>query len=288
MAQSENVEHMKIDSVSAREGRAYDLADHFLACAHLGRYLTVAGNTRFVITDDFKSTSIIPEASAVAAVYSKDPLVAQAALVPLSSTIPKMDHRTRDKYERLFLLIEEQTLSVDVKRSARSLLASRFRESEIIMLEAELGDKLTPARRRYRKFLGVVKQLMDRQIATNSFVEEFNDFTRNVAGKLDFGIYSFCLDSIFRSLRVPETVKNLLVMEIIKFSSLIRRELISNILSYPGQTRDMVKFIDRLVAQHLDPETVIQIALIKDLKLRRYSMEAITALAAKSGVPVVH
>ena len=288
MAQSENVEHMKMDSVSAREGRVYDLADHFLACAHLGRYLTVAGNTRFVITDDFKSTSIIPEASAVAAVYSKDPLVAQAALVPLSSTIPKMDHRTRDKYERLFLLIEEQTLSVDVKRSARSLLASRFRESEIIMLEAELGDKLTPARRRYRKFLGVVKQLMDRQIATNSFVEEFNDFTRNVAGKLDFGIYSFCLDSIFRSLRVPETVKNLLVMEIIKFSSLIRRELISNILSYPGQTRDMVKFIDRLVAQHLDPETVIQIDLLKDLKLRRYSMEAITALAAKSGVPVVH
>ena len=288
MAHAENVEYVNVDPALAPEGRAYDLADHFIACAHLGRYLTVAGNTRFVITDDFKSDTIIPEASAVAAVYSKDPLVAEAALVPLSIAIPTMDYRTRDKYERLFQLIEEQTLSKDVKRSARSLLAARFRESQIRMIEADLGDKLTPARHRYRSFLGVVKRLMDRQVSTNSFVEEFNDFTFSVAGKLDFGIYSFCLDSIFRSLRVPETVKNLLVMEIIKFPPLIRRELISNILAYPGQTRDMVRFIDRLVAQHLDPETVIQIDLLKDLKLRRYSMEAITALAAKSGGAVIH
>ena len=288
MAHTGNIEHVNVEFAAVEKGRAYDLADHFIACAHLGRYLTVAGNTRFVITDDFKGSSIIPEAAAVAAVYSKDPLVAQAALVPLSGDIPKMNYRTRDKYERLFQLIEEQTLSKDVKRSARWLLESRFRESEIKMIETELGDKLSPARHRYRKFLSVVKRLMDRQIGTNSFVEEFNDFTRNVAGKLDFGIYSFCLDSIFRSLRVPETVKNLLVMEIIKFPSLIRRELISNILSYPGQTRDMVRFIDRLVSQHLDPESVIQIDLLKDLKLRRYSMEAISALAAKSGAAVVH
>ena len=31
----------------------YDLADHFIACAKLGRYLTVASDTRFFITDDF-------------------------------------------------------------------------------------------------------------------------------------------------------------------------------------------------------------------------------------------
>ena len=61
-----------------------DLADHFFGCVKLGRYLTVADNSRFVITDDFRSSPVIPEASAMAAIYSRDHLVAQAALLPLS------------------------------------------------------------------------------------------------------------------------------------------------------------------------------------------------------------
>ena len=47
--------------------RPYDLADHFLACAKLGRYLTVATGSRFLITDDLRGGNILHEAAAVAA-----------------------------------------------------------------------------------------------------------------------------------------------------------------------------------------------------------------------------
>ncbi len=267
---------------------SYDLADHFLACAKLGRYLTVASGTRFIITDDFQDKSVIHEAAAVAAIYSKDNLVAEAALMPLSGRITHLSGKDRDKYERLFHLIEEQTLSEDVLYSAKTLIEARFRESEIREIEAHLGGKISPARKRYREFLGLVKQLMDQKITAKPFVEEFKAFTQEVAGRLDFGIYSFCLDSLFRSLQIPETVKKLLVMEIIAFPALIRRELISNVLSYPGQTRDLINFVTSIMDRQLDPEAVIEIDLLKDLKLRRYSMEAISALAANSGLAPLH
>ena len=77
-------------------------------------------------------------------------------------------------------------------------------------------------------------------------------------------------------------------MEIITFPTLIRRELISNVLSYPGQTRDLINFVTSLMDRQLDPEAVIEIDLLKDLKLRRYSMEAISALAANSGLAPLH
>jgi hypothetical protein len=273
---------------SERNGRAYDLADHFLACAKLGRYLTVASNERFIITDDFRGVEIIQEAAAVAAIYSRDPLVGMAALVPLGGGVERMTVQNRDKYERLFHLIAEHTLSPEVKGSAASLIESRFRAAEIRALEAELGSRVTPARRRYRQFLAIVRRLLDGQVSANSFMEEFRAFTRDIAGKLDFGIYSFALDNIFRSMRIPVAVKKLLALEIFKFPPLIRRELLSNVLSYPGQTRDLVRFVETLIAQHLVPEQVIQIDLLKDLKLRRFSMEAISALAAKSQLAPVH
>ena len=273
---------------SEREGRDYDLADHFLACAKLGRYLTVASNERFIITDDFKGADIIQEAAAIAAIYSRDPLVGMAALVPLGGRVAQMTTRERDKYERLFHLIAEHTLSPEVKSSASALVERRFRAAEIRALEAELGNLVTPARRRYRQFLAVVRRLLDGQVSANTFMEEFRGFTRDIAGKLDFGIYSFALDNIFRSMRIPVAVKKLLALEIFKFPPLIRRELLSNVLSYPGQTRDLVRFVDTLVAQHLAPEQVIQIDLLKDLKLRRFSMEAISALAARSQLAPVH
>lgn len=277
-----------LELASEREGRPYDLADHFIACAKLGRYLTVASNDRFVITDDFKKGEIINEASAVAAIYSKDPLVGVAALVPMAGSVESLTNKQRDKYERLFYLIAEQTLSSEVKQSAEALIQSRFRAAEIRAIEAELGDKVTPARRRYRQFLGVVRRLLDGQISASSFIEEFRAFTREVAGKLDFGIYSFALDTMFRSMRIPIAVKKLLTLEILKFPPLIRRELLSNVLAYPGQTRDLVRFVENLVAQHLEPDQVIQIDLLKDLKLRRFSMEAISALAVQSSLGALH
>ena len=259
--------------------KGYDLADHFLACAKLGRYLTVASGERFFITDDFKDESIIHEAAAIAAIYSKDSLVAEAALMPLSGNVSNLKGEVRESYERLFHLIEQKTLLEDVRYSAKSIIEARFRESEIREIEAQLGGRISPARERYRLFLSVVKQLMDKKITAEPFIEEFKLFTKDCAGRLDFGIYSFCLDSLFRSLKIPLTVKELLVLEIMVFPSLIRRELISNVLSYPAQSQDLIRFVDGVVDRQLDPEVVIEIDLLKNLKLRRFSMEAISALA---------
>ncbi|MEE3000113.1 MAG: hypothetical protein VX693_09320 [Pseudomonadota bacterium] len=266
----------------------YDLADHFLACAKLGRYLTVASDTRFFITDDFQGNAVIHEAAAVAAIYSKDKLVAEAALMPLSGGVSKLKGTHREKYERLFQLIEKQALSDDVRYTARSLIEARFRDSEIRDIESQLGGKITPARSRYREFLIIIKELMHKKLTPKSFIEEFREFTQDVAGKLDFGIYSFCLDSLFRSLEIRDTVKKLLIIEILTFPTLIRRELISNVLSYPGLTRDLLEFVELTIEQKLDPETVLEIGLLKDLKLRRFSMESINDLASQSRLTSLH
>ena len=255
-----------------------NLADHFLTCAKLGRYLTVASGSRFIITDDLREENFMPDAAAMAAIYSRDGLVAEAALLPLSQTIPIMDVAQRDKYERLFHLIGEQTLAGDVRNAAQSLIASRFRAAEIRDLEAELGNKLNPARLRYRDFLVVVRKLMVREISERSFMDEFKGFTQEVAGRLDFGIYSFCIDSIYSSQKIPVTVKKLLALEFLNFPPLIRRELISNILAEPGQTGNMADFVSAMIDRYLALETVIEIKLLKDLKLHRFSMEEISTL----------
>ena len=267
-----------------RENVGGNLADHFLTCAKLGRYLTVASGSRFIITDDLREKNFMPDAAAMAAIYSRDGLVAEAALLPLSQTIPIMDVAQRDKYERLFHLIGEQTLAGDVRNATQSLIASCFRAAEIRDLEAELGNKLNPARLRYRDFLVVVRKLMVREISERSFMDEFKGFTQEVAGRLDFGIYSFCIDSIYSSQKIPVTVKKLLALEFLNFPPLIRRELISNILAEPGQTGNMADFVSAMIDRYLALETVIEIKLLKDLKLHRFSMEEISALVESAHV----
>jgi len=254
---------------------APDLAEHFISCSKLGRYLTVSDDSRFVITDDFRGVPIQHEAAAVASIFSKDLLVAQAALLPLGGAVQKFSRIKREKYERLFHLIEQQALSDVVRNSARDVLASGFRNAEIQALEAELGDKLSPARVRYRAFLEVVKQLMDRNITAGPFLDEYRDFTRIVAGKLDFGIYSFCLDRLFGSLRITMKVKKLLVLEIIKYPPIIRRELLTNILAYPGQARELLEFVRYMIASELGKNATIEIELLEAFKLRRLSLEDI-------------
>ena len=83
-------------TASAPGGGRRDLADHFLMCSRLGRYLTVADGSRFVITDDFREFPVQPEAAAMASLYSKDLLVAQAALLPLGGAVHKMSSAKRD------------------------------------------------------------------------------------------------------------------------------------------------------------------------------------------------
>lgn len=259
-----------------------DLADHFLGCAKLGRYLTVADNSRFIITDDFRTSPVIPEASAMAAIYSKDYLVAQAALLPLSERAQRMTMKQRDKLERLFALIEEQTLSDGVRSSAQAIREHHFRAAEIRALEAELGERMSPARLRYRQFLDVVKKLMDRKITAGPFLDEFRGFTQEVAGRLDFGIYSFCLDRLFGSIRVPMKVKKLLILELIKYPPLIRRELLSNVLVFPGQARELIDFIRYMVTTELGQSVAIEVELLEAFKQHRLSMQDIESSLARA------
>ncbi len=268
----------------ASGGLNLDLAGHFLMCSKLGRYLTVSDGSRFVITDDFRDAPVQPEAAAMASIYSKDLLVAQAALFPLGGAVHKMSALKREKYERLFLLIEEQALSDVVRNSAADVLRAGFRNSEIRALEAELGDKLSPARVRYREFLEVVKQLMERHITAGPFLDEFRDFTTTVAGKLDFGIYSFCLDRIFGSPRITMKVKKLLILDILHYPTIIRRELLTNVLALRGQARELSEFVKYMVATELGKGAAIEIELLEAFKLKRLSMDDIeTSLRARQG-----
>ena len=271
----------KRDSIGEPPGLG-DLADHFLGCAKLGRFLTVTDNSRFIITDDFRTSPIIPQASAMAAIYSKDYLVAQAALLPLSERAQRMSVGERDKLERLFALIEEQTLSEGVRDSAQLIREQQFRAAEIRSLEAELGDRTSPARLRYRQFLDVIKKLMDQKITAGPFLDEFRGFTQDVAGRLDFGIYSFCLDRLFGSVRVPMKVKKLLILELLKYPPLIRRELLSNVVVFPGQVQELIDFIRYMVATELGQTDAIEIELLEAFKLRRLSMQDIENTLARA------
>ena len=262
-----------------------DLADHFLTCSKLGRYLTVEDGSRFVITDDFTTSPVISSASAIAAIYSKDFLVAQAALLPLSDSVEKMTVRERDKFERLFGLIEEQALADPVKDSARAIRQANFRGAEIRALEVELGDKLSPARFRYREFLDIIKKLMDKKVTAGPFLDEFRSFTSDVAGRLDFGIYSFCLDRLMGSLRVPKKVKKLLVLEVLKYPAVIRRELLTNILTFPGQNQELIDFIKYMIQNDLGKTAVIEIELLEAFKLQHLTVSEIEgSLAAEASI----
>jgi hypothetical protein len=250
------------------------LADHFLACCRLGRYLTVAAGGRFVITDDFRTAVAAPpaDAAAMASIYSRDFLVAEAALLPLGRTAGALSGRERAKYERLFDLIEAHALAPAVKSSAHAMLERDFSPIDVRAIEGELDLRLSPARSRYREFLAVVARLIQGDVAARDFVQEFVDFTRTVAGRLDFGIYSFCIDRIFVSARIPQGVKRVLATEIIKYPPLVRRELITNILVLPGLTPELVAFVRKLLADRLDRAQLIEIELLEAVKFSRLSM----------------
>jgi hypothetical protein len=195
--------HNPNGQLSAMKG--VGMADHFVICSRLGRYLTFQATGRFLITDDFASTKLhIPkDAQAMASICSKDDLVARAALLPLAHRAANMDDARREAYEELFELIERQTLSPRVREGAVAVLQSGFGEKRIRDLEAVLSDDLNPARMRYRKFLEAVRQMIEGKVSSGTFIDDFVDFTKSVAGRLDFGIYSYCLDRIFATPLIP-------------------------------------------------------------------------------------
>ena len=250
------------------------LADHFLSCCRLGRYLTIAAGSRFVITDDFRQApaQAPADAAALAAIYSRDFLVAESALLPLGWTAGRLSGRERAKFERLFDLIEAHALAPAVKTSAHAMLERDFSLIDLRAIESELDLRLTPARTRYREFLAIVARLIQNDVAPRDFVQEFVDFTRTVAGRLDFGIYSFCIDRIFGNPRVPQGVKRVLAAEIVKYPPLVRRELITNILTLPGQPPELVAFVRRLLADRLERTHLIEIELLEAVKVSRLTM----------------
>ena len=251
-------------------GQTSDLADHFLQCSRLGQHLTLNDEERYVITDDFRTGRIEePIATAMASVFSKDILVARAALVPLAVLANLEGTRRRDRYEELFTLIEAQALAPEVKDAAHAVRAADFQETRISALEAELGAVISPARKRYRSFLDMVRKLIDNRVTPATFRDEFLDFTFSVAGRLDFGIYSFCMDRIFINPVIPLMAKRFLVEEMLKFPPLIRRELLSNLLVHPQGNSEVRSFVRQLIVAGLDRKAAAEVRLLEKFKRSR-------------------
>ncbi len=266
-----------------------DLADHFLECGKIGRYLTVADESRFVLTDDFGADAGMASiATAAASVFSRDALVAQAALIPLGLRAARAESRKTDLFEELFTLIENTALSQEVRGSAEQVLKAGFREDRIRDLERELGGMISPARKRYRAFLEIVRQLMEKRISVSGFRDEFLDFTQAVAGKLDFGIFSYCLDRIFANPQIPMNAKGALVAEILLFPPLIRRELLTDILSRPEQERKFVDFVRSTIEREMDNEAVVEIYLLVTLKSSRLSLREVENMFMESTKSAFH
>ncbi len=284
LAQTDSSAAKPANDRAAKTGGAVppvNMANHFLECCKLNRYLTVADGHRFVITEDFgRDAAIAADAAAMAAIYSRDKLVAQAAVLPLGQHAKKLkSKRDRAIYERLFTLIEAQALDERVRDSAHHLLENGFREAEIKSIEAELNDQMSPARARYRQFLDIVRRMMDGAMSPQIFVEEFKSFTADVAGRLDFGIYSFCLDRLFGSLRIPMDVKQMLVSELLAFPPLVRRELLTNILVFPGQSEDMKRYVRNTVLAELGRSVAVEIELLEAYRQRRLTLDDLAGTA---------
>lgn len=247
-----------------------DLADHFVACSRLGQHLTLQDEDRYVITDDFRTGRVEnPVATAVATVFSKDILVAESALIPLAVLANLDSSKLRARYDELFTLIEEQALAPEVRDAAQMIRVSGFREARIRALEADLGGRIAPARQRYRSFLEIIGKLMRMAISPAAFRDEFLDFTYAVAGRLDFGVYSFCMDRIFANPAIAQDAKRLLVEELLKFPPLIRRELISNILVQPGGDTELRSFTRQMIVAVLDRGAASEIRLLEKFKRSR-------------------
>lgn len=252
----------------AAAARSPDLAEHFVECHMLNRHLTMLDDDRYVISDDFWAGRLLdPVAASVASICARDVLVARAAIIPLSHAAGKLGARDRRKYEELFDLIEKRAFSKEVRTSAHAMLEDGFREARIRELEADLGGRLTPARKRYRMFLEVVRRLTEGEITRGAFLDEFTEFTRAVAGKLDFGIYSLCLDRIFINRMIPPDIKQSLVREILKYPPLIRKELITNLMSASGRDPELVRFTTQSVVAELNDQTLTDIYLLAKHKV---------------------
>ncbi|WP_074767239.1 hypothetical protein [Magnetospirillum fulvum] len=253
--------------VRATPGAPADMAAHFMECGALDTNLSLAPGSRLVITDDLLDGTVIDAAAlSMAAIVARDGQVARAALIPLGVAASKMSGRDRDRYEQLFALIEESAFAPQVRDSAEALIRAGFREARIRDLAAELGGTVGPARERYRAFLDVIRLLTEGRISDGAFLDEFLDFTRQVAGKLDFGIYAMCVDRLFVSERIPLGVKAALLREVLGYPPLIRRELVTTLLASPRVVPELIQLARSELSTRLDSRQQTEIRLYTLLK----------------------
>lgn len=256
-------------SSSAKELAANsDLARHFMECGALNANLTLAPGARMVITDDIFRGSITDlSAFSMAAVTARDSVVGQAALLPLGLMASRLSGKRREKFERLFSLIEESAFAPGVRGAVQGLINASSIEAEIRTLSRELGDVLQPARVRYRQFLDIVRAMIERRISRPLFLDEFTDFTYAVAGKLDFGIYALCLDRLFGNTHIPLTVKADILDQVMTYPPTIRKELLTNLMSSPSSPAELVTLAEQRLGRLLTRDQVTEIMLFTTLKL---------------------
>lgn len=245
-----------------------DLALHFLDCGALNTNLSLAPGKRLVITDDLLNGTVGDLAAiSMAAIVSRDVQVARAAMIPLSVAAGASVGADRARFEELFRLIEDSAFDRSVRESADTLIITQFRESQIRELVEELGGAVGPARERYRAFLDIVRMVVEKRISGTAFLDEFVEFTRAVAGKLDFGIYSMCVDRLFGSESIPLPVKSFLFKEVLRFPPLIRKELVSNLMSSATAPAELVRIAHGELANVLTHDQIREIILFTTLKL---------------------
>jgi hypothetical protein len=255
------------DPLASSVFRSPDLAKHFMECGAMNTNLSLAPGERLVITDDLLNGTVDNFAAiSMAAIVARDSQVARAAIIPLGVAASRVDARKRAKYEKLFRLIEETAFDDTARESAEALIASSFREAQIRELAQELGGIVGPARQRYRAFLDFVRMLIDKKISEQGFLDEFQEFTRAVAGKLDFGIYSMCVDRLFVSEHIPVVVKVSLFKEVLRYPPLIRKELVTNLLSAPKAEPELIRYARGELACGLSHEQLTEIFLFTTLK----------------------
>lgn len=239
-----------------------------MECGSLNTNLTLAPGDRMVITDDLLNGTIGDFAAvSMAAIVARDGMVARAALLPLGMAASRVAPAKRARYEQLFALIEDTAFDEGTRESAEALIHARFREAQIKEIADELGGTVGPARQRYRDFLEVVKKLAAKKISEPAFLDEFLEFTRAVAGKLDFGIYSMCVDRLFTSERIPIMVKVALLKEVLKYPPLVRKELVTNLLSSPTAEPELVRYARAELAGVMSHDQLTEIFLFTTLKL---------------------
>jgi len=119
--------------------------------------------------------------------------------------------------------------------------------------------------------------MIEQKVSSGTFIDDFVDFTTTVAGRLDFGIYSFCLDRIFATPMIPLQVKKLVTIEVLKFPPVVRRELLSNALATQAVDNATKAFVRHAVSLHLDKNQAVEIELLEAVKCRRISPQDIEA-----------